>query len=789
MYSNKFIAATNDICTYAHHLNAPYMRKVFDNTNLKTARLTVTSSGFYELYLNGKHITKSPLAPYITNPDKLLFYDTYDLTARLNKGKNVLGFILGNGTVNCIGGFIWSHDKAPYRSAPAVAFALELTDNNGNTSVIEADETVLTHPSHITFDDLRSGVHADGNQYIPNWCLPDYDDSDWCKAIKSQTMRGIPTETVAESLVFSRVLTPVSITKGSICYHFDENADRKAGSAKEISKTTQYKPEENEEGYIYDLGENVAFVPTLKIKGKKGQRIILQFAESCDDGKISYENIDRFYPYGYAQRDIYICSGEGEEVFTPPFTYHAAQYCLVIGIDEEQATKDLLTFNVLHSNLESRGDFVCSSNTVNRLQEATRRSILSNFIYFPTDCPHREKNGWTGDAAVSCEHMTLNFATENSLKQWMRLIRLSQRADGAIPGIVPTDAWGYDYWNGPTWDQVIVEIPYRLYQYRGDLSCFIENEDMIMRYLHYLTVLRDSENIVDYGLGDYLQPGHPSDTPTCLRCVSSTVMAKYICERAEFLFNAAGKRAQAEFARILKEDFYNAIRKHFVDKNQAIILGACQTSQALGLYFNIFEDGERDAAYRQLLKMIDATDGHFDSGMLGMRIIFHVLASFGNSELAYKMITRTDAPSYGIWIEKFNLNSLAESFHTGKTYRIPSLNHHFMGDISNFFISEIAGIHINPNGDNAKFAEIRPQFIDELTFATAHYDTVSGRVNVHWERNENGFTVKVDKPDGFVCRLILPTGYMLEKNAHTFELDFSGTASVVPYAAMTKGMF
>ena len=148
----------------------------------------------------------------------------------------------------------------------------------------------------------------------------------------------------------------------------------------------------------------------------------------------------------------------------PRFTYHGFRYVLVRGITKEQATPELLTYVVFHSKLEERGGFQCSDEIVNRLQEATRRSDLSNFYYYPVDCCQREKNGWTADAALSAEHMLMNLTVGNSYKEWMRNIAKAQNDAGAIPGIIPTGGWGFAWGNGPAWDNIIVYLPFYTYQ-------------------------------------------------------------------------------------------------------------------------------------------------------------------------------------------------------------------------------------------------------------------------------------------------------------------------------------
>ena len=182
-----------------------------------------------------------------------------------------------------------------------------------------------------------------------------------------------------------------------------------------------------------------------------------------------YKRQEYDFPYtDRVQDSCYICRGGGEETYMPSFTYYGFRYAYVRGIKEEQAVPELLTYHICGGAFEENGSFSCSDETANQLQAMTRRATLSNFLWFPTDCPHREKNGWTGDAALSAEHMLLNLSVEDSLREWLRNVEAAQAPDGGLPGIVPTGGWGFG--NGPAWDQVIVEIPFCLFKLRGDLD-------------------------------------------------------------------------------------------------------------------------------------------------------------------------------------------------------------------------------------------------------------------------------------------------------------------------------
>ncbi len=753
MFSRKFIKATADFCTYEKNVHAPYIRKSFNlEKTPEKAVVTLTSTGFYRFFVNGKDITASRLAPAITNPDDIMFYDTYDVAEYLKDGENVFGFMLGNGISNCMGGYIWDFDKAVFRSSPKLALHFECDELS-----FEADKSFVTAPSPIYFDDLRSGEFYDATLEKDGWNEPSYDASDWENVIETEAPRGKALDNDTDKIVITKELTAEEITYGSILgTQFPQGI--RADSVR-LSKTTFYKPEEKEEGYIFKFAENTACVPKLRIKGKKGQKIIIQASEFFEDDHISFENIQRFYPYGYCQRDIYICKGEGVEEYIPSFTYHGARYFMVMGLDKDQVSKDTLTMLVQNSDIKERGGFDCSDEIANALQRNTKISDLANFVYFPTDCPHREKNGWTGDAAMSAEQMHQNLAPERSHKQWLKQVCASQREDGALPGIVPTSSWGFDWGNGPAWDEVITELPYQCYKYRNDLSLFEVTADAVIKYFNYVSKRRRTDGLIAIGLGDWCHAMRGGSNHVCPLEVSDTAIVYDMCSKAEVMFKAMGLTLQAQFCNAFATELREAFRARLINYGTMTVKGNCQGAQAIGIYYGLFDKSEIPAAYAKLVSLIHEADDHFDCGMIGLRTMFRILGANGDAELAYKMITRTDAPSYGIWIEKFGLASLAEAFNGINKGHVTSLNHHFMGDISGFFISHLAGIQVNPYGDTAKCVNVAPTFIPKLDNAHAFYDTVCGKVDVSWKRDGEQIFLTITKPEGIYGDVILPDGY------------------------------
>lgn len=709
----NFIAATTEYNTLEKAVPAPYLRKSFVCDADVVGKLKIAACGFYELYINGNRITKGFLAPYISNTDDYIYYDEYEV--KLQKGENVIGLLLGNGLQNNPGGYIWDFDKAPFRSAPKVAMILNYGDNE-----VLTDETFKTHASPIIADDYRFGESYDANLEIVNWNKIGFDDSAWNNAISVNPPKGEIKLCEAEPIIKETEIKPVDIIK-------------------------------DEDGYIYDFGISNAGVCRLCVDGIKGQEIVLRYTDMLKDGKFQLANVWFVRDFwerdkDIVHKDVYICKGEKNETYTQTFTYHGFRYVKVTGITEEQATKDLLTFVVLHSDLKSRGSFNCSNETVNKLQEMTRRSDISNFHYFPTDCPQREKNGWTADAALSAEQLLLNYNPENSFKEWMNNIRKALSPEGVMPGIIPTAGWGYTDLNGPAWDSVLFYLPYYTYVYRGDTDMIRDTADSFIKYLKYVESRKEENGLYNFGLGDWCHVGRhsPEEMPKAPVIVTDSIISMDLANKASFMFEAVGLSEYKAYTDKFAADLKAAIREHLIDFETMTVLGECQSSQAMALYYGVFEPDEEKLAFNKLLEYVHEADDHIDVGVLGGRVIFHVLSRFGYSDLAFKMITRPDYPSYGNWIER-GATTLWENFDPDF---MDSPNHHFWGDISAWFIKVLGGIKVNPTGKNINEIVIRPHFIKELDYVKATHIMPQGEVSVYWERKPDVIEVKINLPKG-----------------------------------------
>ena len=712
--NKNFIKATYKKNELHDSVPAPYFRKSFSlDFTPESAEISICGLGFYRLYINGADITKGPLAPYISNPDHYCYVDKYDIKSYLTEGENVIGVLLGNGFMNPVGGFVWDFDKVDWAAPPCLALECNVKGEGDSALSFEADTSFKTHSSPILFDEFRFGEVYDARIELDGWNKPGFDDSDWSRALTADRPRGELKICEAEPIAVTKKLRPVSITKEG-------------------------------DGYLYDFGLNTAGICLLNVTADPDQTITMDHCERLIEGKFSDSNI--IFNSGYyldnkdkVYRTVYTAKG-GHAEWLPHFVYHGFRYVLVNGITEEQATEDLLTYYVMSSDLKKLGSFSCSDERINKLYAMVDNALRSNFYYIQTDCPHREKNGWTGDASMSSDYAVLMYDTEKSWREWLNNIRKAMRADGALPGIVPTGTWGFNWGNGPTWDSILFNLPYQLYKFRGCTDVIKENATAMMRYLNYIIGRRDEKGLVAVGLGDWVPVGKSASKYDVPLAFTDSVMVMDMARKASEMFSAVGLINNADFAHRIYEEMRAAIRLHLVDLETMTVQGDCQSGQAIGVYYDVFNADEKPAAVARLVEFIHAKEDAFDCGFIGMHTIFHVLSEFGYGELAYAMITRKEFPSYTQLIDMGHTAMIEQFKYSSNGVTITSShNHHFLGDINRWFTYSIAGLR----PVSADTVEICPDFISSINHAEASYKLPAGAIEVKWARDGEDITVDI----------------------------------------------
>ena len=701
---------------------APLLRREFRlPAAARSARIYVSGLGYYELFVNGQRIGDEVLMPAFSRYDRTAYYQTWDVTAALRSGINVIGVMLGNGWYNCFTEEVWDFKQAPWRAQPKLRLQLEIDRVDGRTQRIASDTAWLASTGPIVFDGLRNGETYDARQEKPGWDAPGYATDGWTAA------RLVPSPGGG---MRSQQHTPIRVT----------------GTLKPVSRH-EAKPGE----WIFDLGQDIAGWARLKARGPAGTEITLRYVEKLDaNGAIDPSNINWFIKSGDCQTDRFILKGSGEERFEPRFTYHGFQYVQVTGFPGTP-DDDTITGVTVHTDLQPRGGFECSNPLLNAIQQAARWSTLGNYHGIPTDCPHREKNGWTGDAHLSAEQVLLNFDPATAYRKWLRDFHDVQRESGQLPGIIPTGGWGFNWGSGPAWDSALILIPWYLYLYQGDRAVLAENYPYMKRYVDYLTSMATAHT-VNFGLGDWCPPTGGAGDHKCPTRVTDTAYYHVDASLLASIAALLGKPSDARRYGRLAEQIRTTFQKQFINRDTGMVTGNTQTSMACALYQGLVEAKDQPAVLAALVSEVEAQKRHLDCGILGTKYLLHTLTDLGRADLAYAIATQTDYPSWGHWIAQ-GATTLWENWD-GKCSR----NHHMYSDISAWFYRGLAGIRPDPAHPGFRNVVIQPHPVAGLEWVNAWHEAPQGRIESRWTCKAGTFTLAVTIPPNSRGEIHLPTG-------------------------------
>ena len=724
-WHGRWIARTTDINSEP----APLLRRAFQlEGKIKQARVYVCGLGYYELHINGQKIGDHLLDPGYTRYDQRVLYVTYDVTHALRRGTNAIGVILGNGWYNVQTRAVWDFHKAPWRAAPKLLLQLNVEFADGRRETVVSDSRWTTTAGPITFNSIYGGQTYNAHYDEPGWDTADFDDSDWSAARTVAAPLGKLAAQMMPPIQADQTLKPV--------------------------KLSEPKPGV----FVFDLGQNLAGFAELDLPRRAGSAsgqahappIVLRYSERLGpDGMIDSAEIQqhvlRVDPNQLFQTDTYIL-GEAASLKNPlpRFTYHGFQYVEVTGFPGKP-TLDSLRAVFIHSAIPEAGQFECSNPLLNRIWRAGRWSYLSNLQGIPTDCPHREKNGWTGDAHLAAEQGLFNYAPAAVYAKWLNDLGDEQRPTGELPGIVPTSGWGYQWGNGPAWDSAFLLIPFYLYEYAGDTRILHDHYAGMKRYVDYLTG-KAKRGIVTIGLNDWAP--YQTETPAD---ITSTA---YYYRDAQIVALAArldGNASDADHYSALAAEIKNAFNATFYHPDTGLYGNGSQTSLSCALYQGLVPAENEPRVLPNLVAAIARTGNHIDTGILGAKYLLNTLTEHGRADLAYRIASQKDLPSWGWWLEQ-GASTLWEEWKGGG-----SRNHIMYGDISAWFYKTLAGISPDPEAPGFKHFFIQPNPVGDLTFARASYDSCRGRIVSDWKLEGSHFLLAVTIPPNTTATISLPT--------------------------------
>jgi alpha-L-rhamnosidase len=698
---------------------APMLRRQFTlKKTVKRARVYVCGLGYYELHLNGRKVGDHHLDPAYTDYNRRVLYVTYDVTSQLHPGTNALGVILGNGWYNMQTDVGWGFQNASWRNSPRVLLKLEVDFADGSRTDLVSDASWQCSTGPIVYDNIYGGETYDARLEKPGWDQAGYDASQWKPAMIVSAPKGRLVAQAMPPVKAFEKLKPVALT------------EPKPGV------------------WMFKFGQNLAGFSQLRVRGPAGTKIVLKYGEKvATNGLLDVKDISAYHtltgPGQQFQTDTYILKGQGEESWHSHFDYDGFQYVEVTGFPGKPDLNSLCAV-FIHSAVPETGHFVCSNPVLNKIQHATRWSYLSNLQGYPTDCPQREKSGWTGDAHLAAEQAMYNFMPAAVYENWLNDMSDLQWTNGELPAIVPTPGFGYDWGNGPAWDSAFLLMPEYLHEYYDDTRVLKDHYASMKLYVDYLTG-HATNGIVSIGLGDWVPV--KTDTPVP---VTSTAYyfkdAQIVSQTAALLGHPGDAEKYAALAARIKSDF----NREFYHADTGSYANGSQTALSCALYQGLVVPENRSLVLSNLVVAVAKTGGHIDTGILGAKYILNALLDNGRADVAYRIVSQTNYPGWGWWMEQ-GATTLWEGWNGGG-----SRNHIMFGDVSAWFYKALAGINSDPAAPGFKHIIIRPNCVGNLSYVRATYDSIHGPIVSDWKLDRGKFDLHVEIPANTTATVYVP---------------------------------
>jgi alpha-L-rhamnosidase len=724
---------------------APMLRKVFQVTK-PIARARVYSAGlaYNALTVNGKAVSTSVLEPGFTNYSRTVLYTTDDVTSLLTPGENVIATELGSGQFdNATRTWDWGWDQAEWRGRPRLRLELHVTYKDGSEDVVLSDGSWRASVSGPTrYDSYYLGETYDARREIPKWNLPGFDDAGWSTASVVSAPAGTPRAEANE---------PIRVTD-----------TRPPGVRAEPSPGV----------FVYDVGQNLAGWAEIHVKAPAGTAVEIFYSEKIGpDGRASTNGNDLVF--GQLQTDYYVAKGQGDERWTPRFSYKGFQYVQISG-PLGQPLAASVTVSVervlqVRSSLARTSTFETTNQTLARIHRNAVWAIESNMHGIVTDTPVYEKNGWTGDAQLTSGTASLLFDTERLYGKMFQDMLDGQRDTGELPLLSPSSRnYGYvgkPYFKPaaccgatPAWDAFWFVIPWESYTRYGDRRALERTYPAMRKYLDdWIPRWTDKDDdtyahTLTAGLGDWVPPKGLSTVNALASTAYYARFARIAADAARVLgqtddavrYEKLGVQIRADFgARFLSADGV------YRDKAEDPFL---QTAQILPLAFGLVPDEQRTSVAARLTDDITQARGnHAYVGVLGARYVLPVLTAIGQHDTAYAVATQTAEPSWGYWTDVAGFTSLGEHWSADTRSR----NHHMFGAVVQWLYEDLAGIRaLTPGYGTIEFRPGIPK--TGLDAVSATYDSVRGPVRTSWRRTATGLELDVTVPPTATGRVYVP---------------------------------
>lgn len=718
---------------------AAYFRKTFKTTKrIKRAFAYCTSLGLYKISVNGSLLSNSRLLPGWSNFDKRVYYNTYEITSLLkNSDKHIVNVILADGYYSGYCG--WERGRGYFGKYPLLKMQLMITFDDNTEETICTNEEWISCEGPIREADILMGEFYDSDyeSLIKGWDSFRFNESNFKPVVTADIERELTS------------------------YKADEIKPRQELKPVEIKQT-------GSENFVIDFGQNFAGYVRLCLKKSEKRKIVLRFSEMLNlDGSLYTENLRMA-----RSQDTYISNGNSVEQWEPLFTYHGFQYVEISGIDA--VDENTITGISINSLPEQTGFFISSSSKLNKLYKCINWNQKSNYIDLPTDCPQRdERFGWTGDAVSFFRTAAFNYDVSSFYNKWFENL-YDDQIDGQLPPFAPLAKMGVGpiYFNSAGWADAGIITVFQFYQFYNNTSILAKYYDRMKLFAFSLIKQSIDYILPEYGYGDWLNIYEETS-----KSLISTAYFAYDISIMKIIAGILNKPDDVVYYDELYKEIKNSFRKIFLENGT--LKSLTQTAAILTLYFNLSDAEETAKIKSYLVNDIINKNYHVTSGFLGLSFLMPVLSFIERDDIAWKVLTNNEYPSWFYMIEQgaTTLWERWDSRHPDKGFYDPtmnSFNHCSLGCIGEWLYTGLAGIKMIEPG--FKKIKIKPFIPEDLDYAEASFKSINGIIRSYWQKEENCIRMNITVPFNTLAEIIIPSrDYHLESNHKILKKENSCT--------------
>ena len=714
----------------ATRLAARYLRKEFmADKEVKRAMLYICGLGSHEAYLNGKRVSEDVFAPVPTMYYKRIYYNVYDVTSLIEMNQNTLGVILGNGRY-----FGMRNPGMKTFGMPKLLAQLQIEYVDGTQSMVVSDTSwKVTSQGPIVANNEFDGEEYDARLELKGWNQNGFDDKSWKTPDVMPVPKGILVAQQTPNLRIQDEVKPVSII------------ERPNGK------------------YVLDMGQNMVGWLAVNLKGKKEQPITMVFSEMLnEDGSLRLANMR-----SARVTDIYTPAQDGVFTWEPSFVYHGFRYVEISGLDYKPELT-AFTGKVVYDQMMTTGQVETSNPLVNQLHSNAFWGIRGNYRGMPTDCPQRdERLGWLGDRTTGAYGEAYIFNNANMYNKWMQDIEDSMSPEGSISDVSP------NYWtiysDNVTWPAAFFSVADMLYRQYGDDSAIRKHYAAMKRWMEHMeeTTMKDYIMTKDQ-YGDWCMP--PED-PNLIHSKDPSRITDGAILSTTVYYDLLNK--MAVFAKICRQDsdiqeykelaakMKEAYNTKYFNKEKAQYGNNTVTANLLSLRLGLVPDGYEAKVFENIVKKTNEDfKGHVSTGVLGIQHIMRGLTENGRLDMAYKLLTNEDYPSWGYTIKQ-GATTIWELWN-GDTAdpAMNSANHvMLLGDVIIWYYENLSGIKNAPGSIGFKKILMEPVFPEGLDEVNTSYLSVYGNIKSSWSKKDGTFSWNVTIPCNTTAIVRIPKEY------------------------------